>query len=126
MNSEIEARLEQMENDVYSRLSAATARMDDTVEKLAPVTREAARRAQVEAVEAMGKVVKDKKGALESGTVWSCLGGAVAAFYAAVDLLPGAMTTGEWDTFGAAAGAFVTALAAIYRRWKVGDLRILK
>lgn len=125
MNSEIEARLEQMENDVYSRLSAATARMDDTVEKLAPITREAAKRAQIEALEAQGKVVKDKKGALESGTVWSGMGGAVAAFYAALELLPGAMTTGEWDTFGAAAGAFLTALTAIYRRWRVGDLRIL-
>ena len=71
-------------------------------------------------------MVKDAKNALESGTVWSGFGGAVAAFYAAYELLPGAMVTGEWDTFGAAAGAFLTALTAIYRRWKVGDLRILK
>lgn len=124
--NEIESRLAQMEDEVYARLRASTARMDETVAKLEPITRAAAKQAQIDAVQAMGKVVKDKKPARLSGTVNASLTGAIAAVYAAWELFPGAMVTGEWDTFGAAAGAAVTALVSIYRRWKVGDLEVFK
>lgn len=100
--------------------------MAPLIRELEPVARREQQEGLVRSLEAAGKVVKDKKSALESGTVWSGLGGAVAAFYAALELFPAAVASGgEWDTFGAAAGAFLTALTAIYRRWKVGDLRIL-
>lgn len=113
---------EQELNEVRAQLKW----MAPLIRELEPVARREQQEGLVRSLEAAGKVVKDKKAAFESGTVWSGLGGAVASFYAALELFPLAVASGEWDTFGAAAGAFVTALAAIYRRWKVGDLRILK
>lgn len=112
--------------ELSARLDAMAATQNRAMAELAPVRREAAKKAQIDAIEAQGYVVKETKGARQSGTVWAGLSGAAASVYAAWELLPGAMVTGEWDTFGAAAGAAVTAVVAVWRRYKVGDLRVVK
>lgn len=115
-----------MTQDDLKEIQAQLSWMRPVVQSLEGLARKEERDGVIRSIEAAGYVVKETKGARQSGTVWAGLSGAAAAVYAAWDLLPGAVTTGEWDTFGAAAGAAVTAVVAVWRRYKVGDLRVTK
>lgn len=119
MSDELLQELRRRQDEMESRQQGFIAAVKPRLEALEPVTREAAKRAQVAAVVADGNIVKPKKGAATSATLQASVTGVVTGLFAAWS----AYESGNLEAAGAALGAAVTAMIAIWGRMRVGDLK---
>lgn len=112
---EIERRMQEQER----RQDALLASLQPRLDALEPVAREAAKQAQIKAIESAGNVVKQTKGMATSATLQASVTAVITGAFAAWS----AYESGNLEAAGAALGAAVTAAIAIWGRLRVGDLK---
>lgn len=106
-------------DEQMARQDALLASLRPRLDALEPVARQAAKDAQIKALEAEGNVVKKAKKKATSATLQASVTAVITSAFAAWS----AYESGNIEAAGAALGATITAVIAIWGRLRVGDLK---